>query len=281
MTPEAPTTPLAAVPVADSLGNFPTPWYLYFTAVTRRLGVLRDAVMGWASLTHQGRLVAVTAEGEIGESDIDTSDVVLGAANLTNAGAIPKVSATPGTLDESAITDDGTDILLPARGLRAGQNVAVGQAVDAAHGLVFGGVIVASGGLARVITTGAGVTLKAAADADVLSGILINPTFDDDAHAGVVHYAANVTSAAPSRFNGNVGFGNNAAPGYAVDATGDANVSGVYRVAGAAGVTGSLVLNVTTNTINYKDHAGVNQSMVVVTGVTLTANAFTGGIRTT
>jgi hypothetical protein len=47
------------------------------------------------------------------------------------------------------------------------------------------------------------------------------------------------------------------------------------------GITGALTVNVTTNTINYKDHGGANASMVVVTGVTLTANAFTSGIRTT
>ena len=38
---------------------------------------------------------------------------------------------------------------------------------------------------------------------------------------------------------GNAGFGGNASPGYAVDATGDVNVSGVFRKGGTAGASGT------------------------------------------
>jgi hypothetical protein len=40
----------------------------------------------------------------------EIADAVLGATALTTDGAIPKVSATDGTLDESALTDDGAKI---------------------------------------------------------------------------------------------------------------------------------------------------------------------------
>lgn len=108
--PEPIITPPASTPVADQLGNFGRPWFLYFTALTKRLGVLADAVMGWSALTHQDRVAKVTAEGTIGEAEFADSDVVLGAPSLTTQGAIPKVSATDGTLNESALTDDGQKI---------------------------------------------------------------------------------------------------------------------------------------------------------------------------
>jgi hypothetical protein len=110
MTPETINTPPAITPLADDLGNSSRPWFLYFTALTRRLGVLRDAVMGWSRLTHQDRVVKVTAEGTVGEAAFRDTDVVLGALSLTNAGAIPKVSATAGTLTESALTDNGATV---------------------------------------------------------------------------------------------------------------------------------------------------------------------------
>lgn len=66
-----------------------------------------------------------------------------------------------------------------------------------------------------------------------------------------------------------------------IDAAGNINVLGIYKVNGANGVNGALVLNLTTQVIQYKDWASVNQSITVVTNVTLTANNFTGGLRTT
>lgn len=71
-----------------------------------------DTARGGASLTHVDRVVKVTAAGTIGEAAFEDTDVVLGAPGLTTDGALPKVSATDGTLEESAIVDDGTDVTL-------------------------------------------------------------------------------------------------------------------------------------------------------------------------
>lgn len=67
---------------------------------------------------------------------------------------------------------------------------------------------------------------------------------------------------------------------------GDIDVSGVYKQGGSAGVSNSqavgVSLSITTAGIFYKDWSGLNQSAVVITGVTLnTSNrTYSGGIRT-
>jgi hypothetical protein len=75
LIPESIETPPAFTPVADEMGNAGRPWYLYFAAVTRRLGVLLEAVLGWSALTHQGRLTKVTTAGTIGESARSDDDL--------------------------------------------------------------------------------------------------------------------------------------------------------------------------------------------------------------
>src|SRR5690242_2048894 len=75
MTPETASTPPAFTPVADELGNSSRPWYLYVTAITRRLGVLQEAALGWSALMHFGRIVKVTGEGTVGESDRTDEDL--------------------------------------------------------------------------------------------------------------------------------------------------------------------------------------------------------------
>ncbi|MEN6604375.1 MAG: hypothetical protein ABFD86_18345, partial [Bryobacteraceae bacterium] len=57
-----------------------------------------------AGIEDLTRLLAVT----LTQSD---EDAVLGRNNLTNAGAIPKVSEA-GTVDESAVTDNGASLIL-------------------------------------------------------------------------------------------------------------------------------------------------------------------------
>ncbi len=103
--------------------------------------------------------------------------------------------------------------------------------------------------------------------------------------------------------------GTGATATYRVDASGDINASGVYRQAGTSGtsatytfpcsgsvtssggivtagvnssggVTGALGLSLTTQVIQYKDWASVNQTATVVVNVTITANGFTNGCRT-
>lgn len=95
MTPEIITTPPAVTPLADEAGRPMPAWFLYWTALTRRLSVLRDAVLGWG--------------------------------NLTTAGAIPKVSAVDGTLEESPLIDDGTTVDLIGRGFGIENNQYIAQ----------------------------------------------------------------------------------------------------------------------------------------------------------
>lgn len=75
MEPQSPSVPPTTVAATDAAGLVTRPWYLYFSAVRARLDELRQAVLGWA--------------------------------NLGRPGAIPKVSADAGTLEESSLTDDG------------------------------------------------------------------------------------------------------------------------------------------------------------------------------
>ena len=56
--------------------------------------------------------------------------------------------------------------------------------------------------------------------------------------------------------------------------------NGTSAIITKVGVDGSLVLTLSTSTLNYKDHAGTNQSMTVVNDVTLTSNYFDKGVRT-
>lgn len=67
-----------------------------------------------------------------------------------------------------------------------------------------------------------------------------------------------------------------------IDSAGDINTSGIFRQGGVAGVTGNLALTVNTDTTAVNGTPGTGQSnFTAVTSVTLTANAFSGGIRTT
>jgi hypothetical protein len=64
-----------------------------------------------------GRITVSSATGTV-TFDVGTT-VVLGAASLTHANAIPKV-ASASTLAESAVSDDGTTVILTARKLSVG-----------------------------------------------------------------------------------------------------------------------------------------------------------------
>ena len=91
-------------------------------------------------------------------------------------------------------------------------------------------------------------------------------------------------------------------PSYPLDATGDINSSTKYRVAGTAGVGGSISVTTgsgtaltsascATTTIQYKDWTSTNQTATLcvslntgtgsfLTSASASANTFTGGIRT-
>lgn len=94
MTPESPITPLQSVPPTEQPGLFQRPWFLYFTAISRRLGVLRDAVMGWDALTHQGRIPKVAEAGTLEESAITDDGATISAALPVNTTGVYKVAGT-------------------------------------------------------------------------------------------------------------------------------------------------------------------------------------------
>jgi hypothetical protein len=83
--------------------------------------------------------------------------------------------------------------------------------------------------------------------------------------------------------SGNIGAGGTIFPAYPVDASGDINVSGAYRVRGTDGITQTstpVVTGITTATLQYKDWAGSNVSATVVVAATTENRAYKGGIRT-
>lgn len=73
-----------------------------------------------------------------------------------------------------------------------------------------------------------------------------------------------------------------------IDTGGNIIVNGYFKPLGGykssdatAGITGSITLSLTTDVIQYKDWASVNQSKTFVTTGVLTTNAFKDGLRTT
>ncbi len=243
--------------------------------------VALDTVRGGASLTHVNRLTKVTAAGVIGEAAFADTDVVLGATNLTTDGAIPKVSTTDGTLDESAMTDDGSaNIFTTARNFIAGAAAAISTAAGrlyiAVKGSTGAGVFEAAGGAADADATAAGIFQVAdshGADAELRLAIIqvltdgatatkrggrIKIGTKANGPAGAITFWITLDQA------GNCGLGGNVTPAYPVDATGDVNASGVFRKGGTAGE--STTLTYLTGT------PGAGQSSKTVT--------FSGGIET-
>lgn len=199
-------------------------------------------------------------------------DTVKGGGNLTNVGAIPKVSAA-GTLTESAAVDNGTTILV------TGRNIGVNSSV-----------VQTSAGRAYVTTkgaTGAGVVEVATAQADADGNVVgvfqasdINSTAGDkrpslisfdlegataNDRGGRIRIFTKANGGALAEWArldnaGHFGFGGNAAPAYAVDATGYVNASAGYRVNAVVGITQVVVLAKITV-------AGTNGSLTFVGGI--------------
>src|SRR5436190_2166954 len=88
--------------VTEPDGRATQQFWLFFGAIAR---IIRELVHGAKSLTTVNRVTKVTEAGTIGEAAFSDTDVMLGAPSLTHAGRLPKVSATPGTLEESALTE--------------------------------------------------------------------------------------------------------------------------------------------------------------------------------
>jgi hypothetical protein len=296
------TAALLATPIVDGRGVITLPWAKYFASrqtVTPDSDSPSDALIIEALLASAGAGSSESAEdAEILNALTNPSepDAVHGASALIDVGAIPKVTA-PGVLGESALTDDGS-----ANVYATGRNVLAGETspVSSAAGRTYLG---AKG------NAGAGALELTQTDTDatahiigVVQGSDANCTGPEKRLAVIQFLTDGVTAnnrGGLIRFGtkpdgagaitawealdnlGNHGFGGNTSPSYPVDVTGDINVSGVFRKGGVGGVTNSIGLTVTSATIQYKDWAGLNQSLLVVTSVSVTANAFTGGIKTT
>ncbi len=297
-------TNVAAALVVDSATGFPAaPFVVQIDSeqinVTIKAGVnwtITRAANGTAATAHAdnapvtlkpivtpGRLVKVESDGTVDESAIATTDVVLGAASLTHAGAIPKV-ASAGTLTESAMTDDGaTNIYTTARGLIAGAAAAISTAAGrlyvAVKGSTGAGVFEAAGGAADADATAQGIFQVAdshGTDAELRLAII--QILTDGATAtkrgGRIKIGTKADSGAITLWiildnAGNCGFGGNATPAYAVDALGDINTSGVFRKGGTAGESVTLTY-------------GSSLGGIIPAGLTLNTKTvtFTGGIET-
>jgi hypothetical protein len=193
-----------------------------------------------------------------------TSDTVRGGASLADANRLTKVGASPGTLAESSITDDGTKVAftellnldtgaapsdsqlkLAANLLGALQLLCIGA--DQLH-ILFdqnwtGSTLIArNASIARLHKNLAHLNIRGAAGQTVGSA------------------AADAILVAIDLATGDVGFGGNTAPAYPVDVTGNVNVGGAYYKGGAPGLTATIVTAKLTT-------LGVNGSMTFAGGI--------------
>ena len=83
----------------------------------------------------------------------------------------------------------------------------VGDMPNVHTGIGIASTIGATGGVAHGLAIGTGCNLTAAANNDILDGILINPTFTDGAFTGVTHWGIRATTTAASLFHGSVTIG--------------------------------------------------------------------------
>jgi hypothetical protein len=155
-------------------------------------------------------------------------DTVKGGGTLTTVSAIPKVTAT-GILGPSAITDDGSEVLILSRQMRQSRVSAPALTIEltatpADANSIAGVTASAADG---TVTNSAGGTINFRANG--LWTIANHGT--DIQFRGISNGSTTLTEWARFR-DGNLGLGGNTTPAEAMDATGDANVSGVYKVAG-------------------------------------------------
>lgn len=176
----------------------------------------------------------------------DVGDLVAGASELENVGAIPKV-ADDGELEESALIDDGTRIT-SSEPLRVDIGAAPAETpigVRAAGGGFLGLRVNGPDSLAIHFdyerTGGANIARDTSIAALVKGGDFLLLYYNSGETPGSPITALNL-SAAINLANGKWGFGGNAAPAYEVDVNGVVNASTAYRVGGNLGVTGTFLL---------------------------------------
>jgi hypothetical protein len=164
-------------------------------------------------------------------------DTVKGGTVLTHVGALPKVSAT-GIVSESAVTDDGTNIVVLNRRLFGDVYGAFSEHIfRRANGTVGAPSAVLVGqAIGYELWRGYGTTAFPSSSSAWVAA-LAHESFTDTAHGTYLQFAvaadgsagaaerARLTSAGLSVLTG-------ADPTEAVDVTGNVNASGVYKVGG-------------------------------------------------
>lgn len=203
-----------------------------------------------------------------------TMDTVRGGGNLTNVGALPKVSAA-GTLTESAFWDTGTVAYLLARNFGVGTTspgiqTTAGRSYVTIKGSSLGGVTEyataqadADGNVVGVIQWSDGNSTAGDKRVSAVFGELQGATGND--RGGRLRFLTKANGGGLAEWArldnaGNFGFGGNTAPAYAVDATGTVNASGAYRINGTLGLTQVVALAKLTG-------VGANGSATFVGGI--------------
>jgi fibronectin-binding autotransporter adhesin len=158
--------------------------------------------------------------------------------SVTAGGAVTEAGAL--TVSAGGIAVTGNSTIAGTLGGLTGLTVASGGATVTGNSTITGtlggltGLTVASGG--ETITAG-GLTVSAGG-ATVIGNTIFKPTSNGVTALQAQNALGTTTVLDVDTTNNRVGIGN-AAPGYALDVTGDANVSGVYRIGGATVCTSS------------------------------------------
>src|SRR4051812_15921961 len=122
----APITPPQRSPIAQD-GIAAKDWYLFFDATTRWLQANGGTIYGTSAQRTTSTARGYVSPGSVADGTLfiesDTGivyqmrsgswtslNLVLGASGLTHDGRLTMVSATDGTISESAVTDDGTTV---------------------------------------------------------------------------------------------------------------------------------------------------------------------------
>jgi len=194
-----------------------------------------------------------------------TSSTSVSGTSLADANRLTKVGAAVGTLAESSITDDGTKVSLTEHAnIDTGAVPADSQLKLAANLLGALQLLCINADQLHVLFdqdwTASGYIARNASIASIqkhLAQLIIRGATGQTVGSATVD-AAYVTI---DLATGDVGFGGNVAPAYAVDATGDVNASGVFRKAGTPGIS----VTIATSKINQL--TGAPGSMTFIGGI--------------
>lgn len=133
------------------------------------------------------------------------ASTLAGASIAVTTGKLSQFAATTSAELLGIISDaTGTGTLVFGTSPQFNQRIGIGFAALAGQCVVFGSTVDASGGTASVINIGSLLTLKAAANNDILNAFFLNPGFNDNSKTGVVHYLIRSLSTAPVFLTGSL-----------------------------------------------------------------------------